>query len=235
MAKQRPGIMVYFELLDEMSELSDEECGLLFRDMLVYAQYGVLPSYSDRAMRTLWKIVQTRLDADATRYDEIAAKRAEAGKKGGRPPKSTETEPKQLEAKKPNAFLEKQKNPTTATTTTTATTKSVSAYKPYTPARFVKPTVEEVRGYCNERKNGIDPQRFIDYYEANGWVQSRGTPIKDWKAALRTWESNDRGSLAPKAEKIQAGYSSSDVVEYPEGSGRYVRRDEIPGGMSHAV
>lgn len=54
--------------------------------------------------------------------------------------------------------------------------------------RFTPPTLEEVRAYCEERHNTVDPQRFIDYYTANGWVQGRGKPIKDWKACVRTWE-----------------------------------------------
>lgn len=57
--------------------------------------------------------------------------------------------------------------------------------------RFVKPTVEEVAAYCRERKNGIDPQRFIDHYESNGWRVGRNqTPMKDWQASIRTWEKN---------------------------------------------
>ena len=55
--------------------------------------------------------------------------------------------------------------------------------------RFVKPTVEEVAAYCLERKNGIDAQRFLDHYESKGWVVGK-TPMKDWKAAIRTWEQN---------------------------------------------
>ena len=62
------------------------------------------------------------------------------------------------------------------------------------PAHFVPPTVEEVRAYCQERKNNVDPERFHDYYSANGWVQGKGKPIKDWKAAVRTWERNGNGN-----------------------------------------
>lgn len=54
--------------------------------------------------------------------------------------------------------------------------------------RFTPPTVSEVREYCSERKNGIDPQAFVDFYEANGWMRGK-TKIKDWKACVRTWES----------------------------------------------
>ena len=54
---------------------------------------------------------------------------------------------------------------------------------------FKKPTVEEVRAYCEERNNGIDPQGWIDHYTANGWKVGKN-PMKDWKAAVRTWERN---------------------------------------------
>lgn len=57
--------------------------------------------------------------------------------------------------------------------------------------RFIPPTVEQVREYCDERNNGIDPDGFINHYEASGWKRGKsGTPIKDWKACVRTWEQN---------------------------------------------
>lgn len=58
--------------------------------------------------------------------------------------------------------------------------------------RFVPPSVEEVRAYCQERQNTIDAQQFVDFYTANGWTQGHGKPIKDWRAAVRTWEARDR-------------------------------------------
>ena len=54
-------------------------------------------------------------------------------------------------------------------------------------SRFVPPTIDEIKAYCLERKNTVDAERFFDFYSANGWVQGRGKPIKDWKAAVRTW------------------------------------------------
>lgn len=57
-----------------------------------------------------------------------------------------------------------------------------------TAGKFTPPTREEVARYCEERRNGIDPDCFTDFYTANGWMQNRGKPIKDWKAAVRTWE-----------------------------------------------
>ena len=60
-------------------------------------------------------------------------------------------------------------------------------------SRFVKPTIDEVLAYCRERNNRVDVERFIDYYESNGWRIGKN-PMKDWKAAVRTWERNSYGT-----------------------------------------
>jgi len=62
---------------------------------------------------------------------------------------------------------------------------------PQTKKRFVPPSLEEVQANCKERRNKVDPERFVDHYNANGWVQGRNKPLKDWQAAVRTWEKND--------------------------------------------
>lgn len=54
--------------------------------------------------------------------------------------------------------------------------------------RFTPPTVSAVREYCLTRKNSIDPERFVDYYTAQGWVLANGQKMKCWKSAVRTWE-----------------------------------------------
>ena len=64
--------------------------------------------------------------------------------------------------------------------------------------RFNPPSLEDVKAYCIERKNNVDPNKFIDYYESNGWMVGKNK-MKDWKAAVRTWEKNSYGS--PKVQK----------------------------------
>ena len=58
---------------------------------------------------------------------------------------------------------------------------------------FAPPTYKEVRAYCDERGNQVDPVKFVDHYTANGWVQGRGKPIKNWQAAVRYWEKSTYG------------------------------------------
>lgn len=59
---------------------------------------------------------------------------------------------------------------------------------------FKKPTLEEVQDYCNERNNGVDAQRFIDFYESKGWMVGKNK-MKDWKACVRTWEKKNNQEL----------------------------------------
>ena len=68
--------------------------------------------------------------------------------------------------------------------------------------RFTPPTLDEVLAYCDERQNNVDAERFIDFYEAKGWKVGN-QPMKDWRAAVRTWERNDtrQGSRPAQAPK----------------------------------
>ena len=56
---------------------------------------------------------------------------------------------------------------------------------------FVKPTLEEVQAYINEQRFIVNAETFIDYYESNGWKVGKN-PMKDWKAAVRTWEQKEK-------------------------------------------
>lgn len=69
-------------------------------------------------------------------------------------------------------------------------------------SRFQKPSLEEVEAYCAERSNGIEASRFLDFYEANGWMVGK-SKMKDWRAAVRNWERRgyDRGE--PRAGGAQ--------------------------------
>ncbi len=60
---------------------------------------------------------------------------------------------------------------------------------------FVKPTVDQVREYTDTRQIKIDPERFVDYYESNGWKVGKN-PMKDWMAAVRTWEQRQQSGDA---------------------------------------
>ena len=58
---------------------------------------------------------------------------------------------------------------------------------------FKKPTIEDIKNYCNERKNTINPNNFYDFYESKNWFVGRNK-MKDWKACIRTWEQRQQKS-----------------------------------------
>ena len=68
--------------------------------------------------------------------------------------------------------------------------------------RFTPPSIQEVTEYCASRGNGIDPQRFVDYYQQQGWKLSNGNPMKDWRAAVRTWESRNPHKINHELDEV---------------------------------
>lgn len=64
-----------------------------------------------------------------------------------------------------------------------------------------KPTIDDVGQYCADRRNGIDPVAFVDYYDSVGWMVGR-KPMKDWQAAVRTWERRNKQDQAVKQPQL---------------------------------
>lgn len=65
-----------------------------------------------------------------------------------------------------------------------------NTHKDTSRERFTPPSIEEVRDYCKERGNQVDPVRFVDFYESKGWMVGKNK-MKNWKAAVRNWEKGD--------------------------------------------
>lgn len=75
------------------------------------------------------------------------------------------------------------------------------------PKKFSKPSVDEVKSYCLERKNGVDAERFVDFYECKGWKVGQNS-MKDWRAAVRNWERSD---CQIKFKGVKSGTYSEDI------------------------
>lgn len=90
--------------------------------------------------------------------------------------------------------------------------------------RFVPPSLDQVTNYCQERGNTIDPQRFIDHYESNGWKVGRNK-MKSWQAAVRTWEKNDKDGKQQKTfEQMKVDNTKQAMVDFVGG-----RKDGLTG------
>jgi len=58
-----------------------------------------------------------------------------------------------------------------------------------TKGNFKIPTIIDIKEYCNERKNTVDPETFFDFYESKDWLIGKNK-MKNWRACVRTWEKN---------------------------------------------
>ena len=76
-----------------------------------------------------------------------------------------------------------------------------------TIGRFTPPSVEQVTEYCKERNNNVDPQSFVDFYTAKGWMVGKNK-MRDWKAAVRTWEQN---RTQQKKRNAALNYQQSEI------------------------
>lgn len=103
----------------------------------------------------------------------------------------------------------------TTVTDTVTDTDTVSVNK----KAFRKPTVEEIRAYCQERKNNVDAQKFFDHYEASNWYRGK-TKIQDWKACVRYWESADK----PKPKARQPSFENQRSYDYGSLENQLLRR-----------
>ena len=77
--------------------------------------------------------------------------------------------------------------------------------------RFAPPTLEEVRSYCEERKNNIDPEAFIDYYKSQKWKKANGQLLADWKAGVRYWERKEYNKKPKQQQFANSSFETSDL------------------------
>ena len=87
--------------------------------------------------------------------------------------------------------------------------------------RFARPSLEEVQDYINEKGYSVNAEQFIDYYESNGWKVGKNS-MKDWKAAVRTWEARNKNNPRPTttnkvAEELDEFYQMATNWAQKEG------------------
>lgn len=151
--------------------------------------------------------------------DAVSEKRAEAANK--------RWEKKQSDANASNNdanAMQKNANKTKQNETKLKDKEYIGGTEVPQRTKFVIPTIEQVEEYCNERGNCVDPVKWHDHYTSNGWKVGKN-PMKDWKAAIRTWERNDNNkqNIFPIKNQSKADRDAEQ---------REKLKREIVGGMT---
>lgn len=205
MAAEKKSFVLYHDIRTPLELLTDEQRGKLFLALLNYSEYGELPDF-DGALLMAFAFIRTSLDRDAEAWAEKRAKRAEAGRSGGLAKVANASIASDAKQSVANLAVNVPANvpaPVPVNLSTTTSGGRGTADKPPRASRFTPPSVEEVRVYCAERKNSVDPERFVDFYASKGWLVGK-SKMKDWRAAVRSWERSDSQQRAQDKDRIRS-------------------------------
>ena len=193
----------YHSYIKQCKGLSDGELGRLFRALLEYSASGKVPELNGRES-VAFDFMSANIDRDAESYKDTCNR-------------NRENIAKRYERIRPNTTVyETYQEKEEETEKEELLKKDISneiSKKSTRQKKFVPPTVEEVASYCLERKNKVDAAYFVDHYTSNGWKVGKQN-MKDWKAAVRTWEKNGYNQPSKKQDAVEPNGYSFDLEEY---------------------
>lgn len=203
---------LFHEYLDEMADLTDAEFGRLARALLVYSRTGEFPALNGNE-RLFKRRVIMQEDRAQENYVQVVEKNRANGQLGGRPRKPRETQrnpekptetqnnpQKPNETQKTQIEIESEIKTEINTPLPNGNKGSKAATPPTREARFSPPSLSEVQAYISERGSAVDAQQFVDFYASKGWMVGKNR-MKDWKAAVRTWEKRRKEEAGEQSTK----------------------------------
>lgn len=202
----RDSFVFYRSFYEAIEDLDDEQKLACYNALFKYAFDGDEPEKKG-IISTVFKLARPLIDRNNENFKN--------GTKGGRP--KTEPKPTVIESET-DGF--EDENPNKDKDVDVEKDKDVDVEKKEKRVRsvFVKPNIEQVREYCQEQGYSVSPEQFMSYYDSNGWKIGGKSPMKDWKAAVRTWqqrEQRDPPKTAPKARQPDKWqYQDQRVYDY---------------------
>ena len=236
---ERESFVFYRSFYEGIKELPRDIQGEVLTAIMEYGLNGVTTENQKPITKAMFALIKPQLDANNQRFENGKNGGAPKGNQNARKqPKNnqetTEKQPKNNQ-KQPNVNVNDNvnvnnisfsKKETKSDFEILGSLKNENSESPIetiqTPKeqsgggrkRFTIPTPEEVQAYCDERKNGILGQQFCDFYSSKGWKVG-SQPMKDWKAAVRTWEIR-RKDTTPSITQPQAQISPPKRIRFDE-------------------
>lgn len=200
MSKNEKGFYIFFDWLDRLKELASDESMKIIQAIGNYYRDGTDPTENfDGTIKIVVALMFDQIKRGESKAEE---QRQKANARWKRETISNE----QCQAMPSNA-VQCQAMPNDATynniTDNNITNNSNKENTKEKRKRFLPPSLEEVREYCYERQNNVNASQFIDFYTANGWKVGKNS-MKDWKAAVRTWERNGIDKPKPQSQKTES-------------------------------
>ena len=216
----RDSVVFYRSFWEAIKDVDPPDQLAAYNAIFDYALDDISPNLTGAAS-AIFKLAKPQIDANNKRYEN--------GKRGGRPKAKTKPSENQSETEsEPNVndnvnvnvnVNDKERDTPSITNDNTVITNDNRVIN----KRFAPPSLEEVRAYCTERNNNVDPEAFIDFYESKGWKVGNQT-MKDWKASVRTWERRSRDKPTDKPKETPKGHFANErIYDFEEIERKYVK------------
>ena len=164
----RDSVLFYRSFYDALKNIPSDERLKVYDAIMEYGMYDRNPDLDGVAL-AIFLLAKPQIDANNKRYENGC--KAKKKRTVSETEANTKQDSSECEAKEKEKVKEKVK-----------VKDNNKIFKP--------PSVDDVRAYCTERGNNVDPQSFVDFYESKGWMIGKNK-MKDWKAAVRTWERSE--------------------------------------------
>jgi hypothetical protein len=226
----RKSFIVHKDSLVILDEMSNEQAGIFIKSIKFYQEKGCLPELDFGLKMAITPFIN-QFQRDEEIYKKTCEARREAGSLGGKQKVANASKSYQKVAKvadndsknknksesesknenkneiKNNSNVMENHNIENNSKSVEIEAVKLMEIDKIKIKRFIKPTIQEIKDYCFERKNNVDVNKFFNYYEANGWKVGKNS-MKDWQACVRTWEGNNYNNTQtqpkhPSDNKIQ--------------------------------
>ncbi len=187
MAEEKQSFVLYKSWNGAVELMSDESAGRLFKAIMCYAAKGTIPQIGADIV-PLFGMMRSQFDIDNNKYAAKCAKLSNNGKKGAEAKKQKQAIANNCKQNEANTSLYDMSCNDMRCNDMSCNDYDNSVCSPtrtHEENDFIVPSAEEVQAYCVERNNGINAEHFVNYYTERKWQG-----VNDWKARIRSWETN---------------------------------------------
>lgn len=187
----RDSVLFYRSFYDALKNIPPDDRLKVYDAIMEYGMYDRDPDLDGVAL-AIFLLAKPQIDANNKRYENGC--KAKKKQTVSETESNTKQDPSECEAKEKEKEKEKVK-----------VKDNNKIFKP--------PTVDDVRAYCTERGNNVDSQSFVDFYESKGWMIGKNK-MKDWKAAVRTWERSETKTRQGETAKLTRDHNNFERRQY---------------------